>query len=210
MTITHKPMKKALLFLLLLSVSFTYAQEEKSDEPVRSKFSIHYEAKYGITEVNLKNQPNLSGNSTAGAIDVSYAFSEGFNLTTGVQFTEFKTNFLDAHIDASIITIPLKFSDYTFFDTNKDKGFKLLYGFGVYTNHLRRISTDSFSIGRDRETNIGWNFGWLAELGIFFEVSKKADFGILFEAQNDFTNAESDRGFKFTQNFIKLSYVQKF
>lgn len=138
-------------------------------------------------------------------MDLSYYISEGLKLTTGAQLAEFKTNFLDAHIDASIITIPLKFSDYNFFNKDADKGFKLMYGLGVYTNHLRRLATDSSSLGRERKKNIGWNFGWLAEFGIFFEVNESFDFGILLETQYDFTNMDSDRGIQFSQNFIKFS-----
>ncbi|MCH8534986.1 MAG: hypothetical protein LAT51_07960 [Flavobacteriaceae bacterium] len=202
-------MKKITLItaLFLMCIGFAQEQEENSENEKKG-FDYSIDAKMGFSQINTNDTPNINGNSVAVAFDFSYVLFNEFRLMTGVQLTEVFANYLDASLDASMIMIPLKFRD-KLYKYDKNASIRPYYGLGIYTNHLRRLTIDSDALGRNRETGIGWNFGWLVEIGTTFDVNQSNSFSIAFEAQNDFSSV-GDRSKRFAHSFLVLSWVTRF
>ena len=205
-------MKKITLLSALLLMFIGFSQEKDAQEKDINKrpMKLDYEisAKLGFSQINSKDRPTIYGNTAGVSFDFAYYLKNDFRLMTGVQLTEVFTNYLDASVDASMIMIPLRFRD-KLYKYNDDAIVRPFLGAGVYTNYFRRLTIDSELLGRDRETGIGWNFGWLVEIGTTFRVNQSNEFMISFESQNDFTNA-GDQSYRFANSFFVMGWTSKF
>ncbi len=202
-------MKKITLITALFLMFFGFAQEQDENSDNEKKgFNYDITAKLGFSEINSRDVVTVYGNSAAVSFDFSYYLKNDFRLMTGLQLTEVFTNFSDTSLEASMIMIPLRFRDklYNYDEQTKIRPF---LGAGLYTNYFRRLTLDSQQFGRDRETGIGWNFGWLVEIGTTFRVNQSNEFVISFESQNDFTNT-GDQSFRFANTFFVMGWTTKF
>ena len=188
-------MKKQILALALLAASYTTLAQTETKQ---SKLSLIVEAKIGFAKISQEGSVNLNGSINGSDVLLSYKFGKNWDIATGLGMMVFDANSILAGNATSLkntyIQIPLRIgNDYIIFKNKETQNpnvvFTISGGFCASTLIAQEIETIS---GSTTNKNLGWNFGFLSQVGIKFLISDKLNLGMGLEGQNDLTKMKNN------------------
>ena len=206
-------MKKQILALALLAASYTTLAQTETKQ---AKLSLIFDAKLGFARISQEGSVNLNGSIHGSDILLSYRFFKNWDIATGYGMLEYNANSILAGNATSLkntyIQIPLRIgNDYIVFKNKETQNpnvvFTISGGFCASTLIRQEIETIS---GSASNKNLGWNFGFISQVGIKFLISDKLNLGLGLEGQNDLTkmknNGTEQRIEQLNALFFKLGF----
>lgn len=186
-------MKKALLFLLVLSVSFTYAQESENKD---NRFDFGLALSFGSADLRNSEFGVVNGNLQAFNMNASYllfqdSFLDDIRLQLGLTFAEFNStlqlNNLNASLSNSYVQVPLN----VIFSTNRDSPIRFNIGGGVNANYFLKSEIHELSGSSSQNIN-KVTFGYQAITGFDYFLKENFFIGIHFATQGDYSSVRKD------------------
>lgn len=191
-------MKKIIIVNILLGLTqLGVAQSTIQIEDMpHSKMEFVITPKLGFAKVSQTGSPSMSGFVNGG--DFLYSLKiKKWNLLFGAGYYQFDANTTlngnPMSLRNSYLQLPLKLKrDCVIFkDKSQTQNTYLTVGFGAYANDLLKQEMQSSSV-TDKAHNLGWNFGFVSQLGVKFKMSDIINLELGFESQSDFSKMKKN------------------